>query len=115
MRWREDVIQPMLAQHTLEHIGQQESWIAREPSNPVPFFNLAQLYRLEQRHDEALALLLEAVRLNPRYADAHAALTEIYAVRNDYAAAWRHARAAQDAGNPVPAGLLARHGVPEIG
>ena len=48
---------------------------------------------MESRADEALALMLEAVRLDDAFAEAHVALAEIYAVREDYPAAWRHARA----------------------
>ena len=35
-------------------------------------------------YDEALGLLLEAVRLDPAFTEAHRALTEIYVVREDY-------------------------------
>ena len=72
---------------------------------------LAQLYRIEQKQDEALALLLEAVRLDDACAGAHVALTEIYAVRADYAAARRHALKAAEHGNPRGVELLRRQGV----
>ena len=48
--------------------------------------------------DEALGLLLEAVRLDANFADAHASLAEMYVIREDYQAAWRHARAAEENG-----------------
>jgi len=53
------------------------------------------------------------VRLESGYADAHAALAEIYAVRGDMEAAWRHARAAQENGDPRAVEMLERHGVTE--
>jgi hypothetical protein len=67
---------------------------------------------MQWKPDEALGLLLEAVRLNEEFAPAHAALAEIYAVREDYAAAWRHARAAESHGDPTAVEMLTRHGVP---
>ena len=111
--WRKDVIEFALDQETLRHVEEQRAWIAREPANPRPYHNLAQLYRIRGRPEEALGLLLESVRLDPAYAEAHVALAEIYAVRDDPAAAWHHARAAQRAGNAQAVELLARHRVPE--
>jgi tetratricopeptide (TPR) repeat protein len=115
MTWRKDVIDFALSQETTRHIREQQEWIALEPENPRPWYNLARLYRIERKQDEALALLLEAVRLNDAFAEAHAALAEIYAVREDYAAAWRHARKASEQGNDQAAALLRRHGITERG
>lgn len=109
--WRKEVIDFALDRETATHIREQKGWIAREPLNPRPCYNLAQLYRIEQKQDEALALLLEAVRLDDACTDAHVALTEIYAVRADYAAAQRHALKAAEHGNPRGVELLRRHGV----
>jgi len=109
--WRKEVIDFALDRETAAHIREQQEWIAREPRNARPWYNLAQLYRIEQRQDEALALLLEAVRLDEAYAAAHLALTEIYAVRADYPAAQRHAAKAEEHGDPRGVELLRRHGV----
>ena len=68
---------------------------------------------MEQRQDEALALLLEAVRLDETFADAHLALAEMYVVRHDDRAAWRHARAAERHGNARAVELLQRYRVVE--
>jgi cytochrome c-type biogenesis protein CcmH/NrfG len=111
--WRKEVIDFALDQETLRHIGEQREWIAREPRNPRPYHHLAQLYRMQGRQQEALGLLLEAVRLDGEFADAHAALAEIYALLADNAAAWRHARAAQQNGNLRAVELLRRYGVSE--
>lgn len=111
--WRKEVIQPALDHETRKHIEEQRAWIGREPANPRPYYNLAQLYRIDNRADEALALLLEAVRLDDTFADAHVALAEMYVVRADYPAAWRHARAAEQHGNPRAAELLRRYPVVE--
>ena len=111
--WRKDLVEFALSQETRRQMDEQRAWIEREPGNPRPYLHLAQFYRMENRADEALGLLLEAVRLDPAFADAHAALTEIYAVRADYPAAWRHARLAEQHGNPHGVELLKRHGVAE--
>ena len=109
--WRKEVIDFALDSETGAHLREQKEWIAREPANPRPWYNLAQLYRMQWKPDEAVALLLEAVRLDEAFADAHVALAEIYAVRKDYAAAWRHARQAEEHGDARGAELLRRHGV----
>ncbi len=111
--WRRELIDFALDQETQKHIAEQREWILREPCNAQPYYHLAQLFRIQSRADEALALMLEAVRLDPLFANAHAALTELYAVRNDYAAAWRHARAAETAGNKSAVDMLTRHNVSE--
>jgi tetratricopeptide (TPR) repeat protein len=111
--WRKEVVNFALSHETRLHLDEQLAWIDREPGNAVPYYNLAQLYRIESRPEEALGLLLEAVRLQPDYAAAQAALAEIYVVRADYPAAWRHARAAELGGLTSAADLLKRYGVPE--
>jgi hypothetical protein len=111
--WRRQVIEFALDHDTQLHINEQLAWIEREPANARPYHNLAQLYRISGKQDQALGLLLESVRLDAGYAEAHAALSEIYAVRNDYAAAWRHARAAEQSGDPRAVDLLVRYGVTE--
>ncbi|MGA3017656.1 MAG: tetratricopeptide repeat protein [Bryobacteraceae bacterium] len=111
--WRKEVVEFALDRETRAHIEEQRAWIAREPANPQPYCNLSQLYRMEGKQDEALGLLLEAVRLDPSHAGAHLALVEIYAVRGDYPAAWRHARLAEHAGESRAVELLTRYAVPE--
>jgi len=111
--WKKEVIDFALDHQTSQHKDEQRAWIAREPANPAPYANLAQLYRMENRQDEALGLLLEAVRLDADFAPAHASLCEIYAIRGDYAAAWRHARRAGQNGDARPVEMLQRHGIRE--
>ncbi len=111
--WRKEVIDFALSHETRLHLEEQLSWIEREPENARPYYNLAQLYRIENKREEALGLLLEAVRLQPGFPDAHAALAEIYIVIADYAAAWRHARTADAGGMSSAVELLKRYGVPE--
>lgn len=111
--WRKEVIQPALDAETRDQMKDQLAWIEREPSNPRPYLHLAEFYRMEGRQDEALALMLHAVHLDAEFAAAHAALAEIYAVRGDYPAAWRHARSAERSGESRGVLLLRRYSVPE--
>jgi cytochrome c-type biogenesis protein CcmH/NrfG len=107
--WRKEIIDVALDHETRLHMDEQLAWIAREPANPKPYYHLAQFYRMNGRQDECLGLLLEAVRLDPAFADAHASLAELYAVRADYPAARRHAQLAADHGNPRALELLTRY------
>jgi tetratricopeptide (TPR) repeat protein len=111
--WREEVVTPSLDGDTLRLMREQMDWIEREPANPLPYYHLAQFYRTLQKQDEALGLLLEAVRLDPAFRQAHVSLAEIYAIRGDYAAAWRHARDAEARGDAGAVELLARYNLPE--
>jgi hypothetical protein len=111
--WRKEVIDFALDQETVRHIEEQRAWIGREPGNARPYLNLAQLYRMCGRQKEALGLLLEAVRLDAAFAEAHVALTEIYAIRDDSSAAWRHARIAEEHGDNRGVALLERHRIAE--
>jgi tetratricopeptide (TPR) repeat protein len=107
--WRKEVIDFALDHETRLHMEEQLAWIAREPANARPYCHLAQLYRMNGKPDEARGLLLEAVRLDDRFAEAHASLAELYAVRGDYDAAWKHARAAEANGNSRAVELLKRY------
>lgn len=110
--WRQ-WIDHALDNETRQSEDEQLAWIAREPSNARPYYHLAQLRRMQYKPQEGLALLLEAVRLDPQFGEAHAALTEMYAVTGDSRAAWRHARLAAQSGVPRAVELLQRYGVPE--
>ena len=109
--WRKEVVDYALDHETRAQMNEQRAWIEREPANPRPYYHLAQLYRVAFRPEEALGLLLEAVRLDPDFGDAHVALAEIYIVRGDYDAARRHATAAQLHGRPEAADMLRRYGL----
>ncbi len=107
----DDVVQHALDHETLVNEQEQMEWIAREPSNARPFYNLAQLRRMQYKQDEGLALLLHAVSLEASYAPAQVALAEIYAVKGDYRAAWKHAVAAEQSGSAQAVEMLERHGI----
>jgi tetratricopeptide (TPR) repeat protein len=109
--WRKEVIDFALDRETQTAIEEQRAWILREPANPKPYYHLAQLYRVAFKPEEALGLLLQAVRLDPDFADAHASLAEMYVLGGDYPAAWRHARLAEANGVPRVVEMLTRNGV----
>jgi tetratricopeptide (TPR) repeat protein len=106
--WRH-AIDFALDHETRLQMEEQFAWIAREPSNPNPYYHLAQFYRMNGRPDEARGLLLEAVRLDPAHADAHASLAELYAIRGDYPQAHSHADLAARYGNSRAKELLDRY------
>ena len=111
--WRHELIDFALDHETRKQMDEQLAWIEREPWNAQPYYALAQFFRISGNEEYALGLLLESVRLNPELADAHASLCEIYAIRADSAAAWRHARAAERLGLARPVELLTRYGIAE--
>jgi hypothetical protein len=113
--WRKEVIDFALDHETRRQMEEQLAWIGREPANPKPYYHLAQFYRICGRSDEARGLLLEAVRLDAAFAEAHASLAEMYAILHDYRAAWHHARAAEAQGLGSAVELLRRHRIEEPG
>jgi hypothetical protein len=111
--WRDHVIDFALDAETRKQMQEQLDWIEREPANAQPYYALAQFFRMAGDQERALGLLLEAVRLNPELAAAHVSLCEIYAVRCENAAAWRHARAAERQGVMRGVEMLTRYAIPE--
>ena len=108
-----DAIEGALDQDTVRLMDEQRAWIAREPGNSKPYYHLGQFCRMTRKADEALALFLHAVSLDAEFADAHLALTEMYVVKADYTAAWRHARKAHASGDSRGVELLARYRITE--
>ena len=110
--WRKEVVDSALSDETRRQMEEQRAWIEREPSNPRPYYHLAQFYRIEGRQDEALGLLLEAVRLDAGFADgAHRPGRNLRRSRR-----LRRRLASRPAGRPQrrPAArsdLLTRHGI----
>ena len=107
--FRKEIIEFALDQETRRAMEEQAARVAAEPLNPVPYYQLALLCRMQSKQDQALGLLLEAIRLDPAFALAHGALAEIYAVRNDATAARRHAELAAANGNAQALALLERY------
>ncbi len=111
--WRSEIVDFALDHETRKRMEELVARIESEPSNAEPYYALAQFYRMNGNPDYALGLLLESVRLSPEFAEAHASLCEIYAIRGDHAAAWRHARAAERGGIARGVELLTRYGIAE--
>jgi thioredoxin-like negative regulator of GroEL len=109
--WRQ-AIDWALDDQTRREIEEQRRWAEAEPANPRPYYQLAQLYRTQGRREEALGLLLEAVRQDERFAAAHVALAEMYAVVGDMPAARRHAERAAAEGEERARAMLERHSRP---
>ncbi len=110
--WRREVIDFALDHETRRHMEEQLAWIEREPANARPYYHLAQFYRMNGHADQARGLLLEAVRLDDSFADAHTSLAEMYAIAGEYRAAWHHARKAEERGASSAVELLQRYGIP---
>ncbi len=110
--WREWV-DFALDQETLKTEAEQLAVLAADPHNANAYYALGQLRRMQYKPDEGLALLLHAVLLDPALAVAHVGLAELYAVREDYRAAWKHARLGEAHGNRRGVDLLERHRVAE--
>jgi cytochrome c-type biogenesis protein CcmH/NrfG len=111
--WRDEMIEFALDHETRKHMEELVARIESEPGNAQSYYALSQFYRMNGKQDYALGLLLEAIRLNPEMAEAHASLCDVYAVRGDNAAAWRHARTAERLGQPRGVELLTRYAVAE--
>jgi tetratricopeptide (TPR) repeat protein len=106
--FRKEVVEPALDRQARDAIEEQRAAIAARPGDARPYYNLAALYRMQGRADDALGLLLEAVRLDAAFAAAHVALAELYAVRGDLEASRRHADLAATHGDPRAQQMLQR-------
>lgn len=107
--WRKELIDFALDQDTERNIAEQKAWIAAEPANPRPYYQLGMLYRMQHRRLDALGLLLHAVSLDGEFLPAHTALAEMYASDGDVESAHRHAARAESLGAPAAAEMLRRH------
>jgi thioredoxin-like negative regulator of GroEL len=109
--WRKELIDFALDHDTARLVDEQKSWIAAEPGNARPYYQLAMLYRMQHRREEALGLLLHSVQLDASLASAHTALSEMYAASGDVDRARHHATLAQSLGEPAAAERLRRYGL----
>lgn len=108
--WRKEVIEFALDEDTGRNIAEQKAWIAAEPANARPYYQLAMLLRMQHKRDEALGLLLHAVSLDDAFAPAHTALAEMYAGGGDIERGRHHALRAESLGEPGAAAQLRRYG-----
>jgi len=93
------VMDDMLDQETAKHISEQEAALEAHPEWAEGHYHLAQLYRVQQRPQDAKRELLTALEMKPLLADAHLALGEIYISEGDLDKAREHAQIAAQLGS----------------
>ena len=92
------------ADHALDHetarqLAEQERALQQNPEWAEGYYHIAQLLRVALRRNEAKRYLLIALEKDPKLADAHAALGEIYIAEGDFERAREHAQYAAQFGN----------------
>ena len=107
--WRDHLIQPSLDTGVDAAIAEQLAVLAKDPKNAKAFFALGTLSNLRGQIDEAILYLNKAIELDPAAAAPHVNLGRIYAVQENYAEAWKHARAAKALGSRELVELLERY------
>jgi len=93
------VFDDMLDAETAKHIAEQEAALEAHPEWAEGHYHLAQLYRVQQRPQDAKRELLTALEMKPLLAEAHLALGEIYVAEGDLDKAREHAQIAAQLGN----------------
>ena len=111
--WRKELIDFALDQDTSARMDEQKAWIAAEPAHARPYYQLAMLYRMIHKRDEALGLLLHAVSLDDNLTPAHTALCEMYVASGDLRRARHHATRAAELGDAGAVNQLNRYQPPD--
>src|SRR3954454_1283485 len=93
------VFDDMLDADTAKHIAEQKAALEANPDWAEGHYHLAQLYRVQQRPQDAKQELLIALEMKPLLADAHMALGEIYIAEGDLDKAREHAQVAAQLGS----------------
>jgi tetratricopeptide (TPR) repeat protein len=93
------VFDDMLDAETAKHIAEQKAALDANPEWAEGHYHLAQLYRVQQRPQDAKKELLIALEMKPLLADAHLALGEIYITEGDLERAREHAQIAAQLGS----------------
>lgn len=88
-----------LDHETASQIAEQQRALEANPDWAPGYYHLAQLLRVAHHRDEAKRYLLIALEKDPKLADAHIALGEIYIMENDFTRAREHADYAARFGN----------------
>jgi len=93
------VMDDMLDNETAKHIAEQKAALEANPEWAEGHFHLAQLYRVQQRPEDAKRELLNALEKKPLLAEAHQALGEIYVAEGDLERGREHAQIAAQLGS----------------
>lgn len=93
------VMDDMLDNETAKHIAEQKAALEANPEWAEGHYHLAQLYRVQQRPDDAKQELLTALEKKPLLAEAHQALGEIYVAEGDLEKGREHAQIAAQLGS----------------
>jgi tetratricopeptide (TPR) repeat protein len=93
------VADEMLDAETAKHISEQKAALEVNPDWAEGHYHLAQLYRVQQRPQDAKRELLIALETKPLLAEAHMALGEIYIAEGDLDRAREHAQIASQLGS----------------
>jgi tetratricopeptide (TPR) repeat protein len=107
------VADEMLDAETAKHIREQKLALEQFPEWAEGHYHLAQLYRVQQRQNDAKRELLIALEMKPLLADAHIALGEIYIAEGDLDRAREHAGIAAQLGQGRLVDQLQRHNMME--
>ena len=107
--FRKEVIEPALDEETERHILEQQAAIEADTAAAMPHHNLGALYRLQGKTAQAEEEFRKALSLDPTSAESHIALGQMCVVREDYQAAWLHAKEAAKLGDPQLLKLLERY------
>ncbi len=104
-----NVFDDILDNETARHIREQKAALEAHPEWAEGHYHLAQLYRVQQRPQDAKRELLIALEMQPLLADAHMALGEIYIGEGDLDKAREHAEIAAQLGSGRLADQLTRY------
>lgn len=104
------VADQMLDAETEKHIAEQKAALAANPDWAEGYYHLAQLYRVQQKPQQAKEQLLIALAKKPGLADALVALGEIYIAEGDFSRAREYAEYAAKMGNARLLEQMDRHG-----
>ena len=104
------VADQMLDVETEKHIAEQKAALAANPEWAEGYYHLAQLYRVQQKQQQAKEQLLIALSKKPGLADALVALGEIYIAEGDMGRAREYAEYAAKMGNTRLLEQMKRYG-----
>ena len=90
-------------------IAEQLARIEQNPGEAQPYCALGVFFRMQGRIEDAILMQQRALELDPGFALPHRELGQIYAIKEDYRAAWQHAREDARLGDGALLELLERY------